>query len=86
MAEAGDCLGYARGVSSARFTRSAVDGQAGWALRSLRSLRRCRAGWAGGGFLMGFRFLRTLKTKKCDGIVARCGPGGQADPDINFRF
>ena len=31
MAGAGDFLGYAHGVGSARFARSAADGQAGWA-------------------------------------------------------
>ena len=31
MAGAGDCLGYAHRVGSARFARSAADRQAGWA-------------------------------------------------------
>ena len=55
MAGAGDCSGYARGVGSARFARSAADEQAGRApLASLAPpLPRCR--WV---------FLRTPKTKK----------------------
>ena len=67
-------MGYACGVSSARFARSAADGQAGWApLASLAPpLPRL------GGlmvFRMVFSFLRRPKTKN----VTRCGPGGQTD-------
>ena len=59
MAGAGDFLGYARWVGSARFARSAADGQAGWAaLASLapplphwvfceRQKQKCCSMWTG---------------------------------------
>ena len=50
MAGAGDFWGCARGVGSARFARSAADGQAGWAPLAAR-----RAGF--------FRFCEGQKQK-----------------------
>ena len=63
MAGAGDCLGYGCGVGSARFARSAANGQAGWVPLASLALPR----WV---------VLRTPKTKNVTKNVARCGPGG----------
>ena len=92
MAGAGDCLGYARGVGSARFARSAADGQAAWApLASLAAATRFAKSSGGPGHQIerGEESLPTgqsLRWGADDGrLRVRCRPGGGRHRKSNAR-
>ena len=74
MAAAGDCLGFARGVGSARFARSATDGRAG----GLRSAARC---------LVSAKQMKMLLDVCGDKNenVTRCGPGRTQTHEHQFQ-